>query len=345
MSTKTWNLELVRAREAMALMPTRPGTDGEIAWGEVEIALIDTGYTEHSVFGPWNDGRSENLRVEDGVNFIEMGQRPKDPLDYKGTPGHGTRIGSVLCGDLPGTLTGVAPGVPTIPYRAINHVVIASKKARKRIASAIRHAVDVNSAEIISMSLGFPLLSPFSQRHLGVAVDHAYEAGVIVVAAGGQIIDSVTYPGKFARTIGVGGVRPDKNVWFRYEMGIAKRAIDIWAPADEIRRANSVPRDGEVVEAPYERGDGTSYATAHVAGAAAMWLGLRGEKIDDFYPEPWQRVEAFRKLLADTSHDVAGDYWPDHKKGILDIAALLRADLPSPDTLKIEQRLAAKEIF
>ncbi len=37
----------------------------------------------------------------------------------------------------PGSFFGVAPGVPTIPYRAINHVVITSKSARKRIATAI----------------------------------------------------------------------------------------------------------------------------------------------------------------------------------------------------------------
>ena len=195
------------------------------------------------------------------------------------------------------------------------------------------------------MSLGFPQLSVFSQRPLGEAVDHAYERGVIVVAAGGQIVDRVTYPGKFARTIGVGGVRADKKVWFKYEEEMGKRSIDIWAPSDEIRRANSVLQAGQVIEAPYEKGDGTSYATGHVAGAAAMWLAFHGEKIDDTYPEPWQRVEAFRKLIQSTSQKVAGDYWPDKKRGILNIQALLKAKLPTPDSLNFESREAAGEIF
>ncbi|MDG2481197.1 MAG: S8/S53 family peptidase [Alphaproteobacteria bacterium] len=252
---------MVKAREALAMLPRRPGSDGEIDWGEIEIAQIDTGYTEHAVFGPWSNGTSPTLFVDDGVNFIEPGTRPFDSLDYKGIPGHGTRILSVLCGDLPGSMVGVAPGVPTIPYRSIRHVVIDSKSARKRIAAAIRHATDVNRAEIISMSLGFPQMSLFGQRHLGEAVDHAYEQGIIVVAAGGQIIDRVTYPGKFSRSIGVGGIRPDRNVWFRYDKSMAKRSIDIWGPADDMYRANSVLQNGGVVEAPYGRGDGTSYAT------------------------------------------------------------------------------------
>jgi len=195
------------------------------------------------------------------------------------------------------------------------------------------------------MSFGFPQMSIFAQRHLGEAVDHAYDSGIILVAAGGQIVDRVTYPGKFARTIGVGGVRPDRTVFFRYEEAMARRAIDVWAPADPVYRANSVRRDGQVVPDVYGAGDGTSYATVHVVAAAAMWLALRGERIDDAYREPWQRIEAFRHLLKTTSQDLSGSYWPDRSKGILDIKALLVADLPPIETLVCEKRKAANEIF
>jgi hypothetical protein len=56
-------------------------------------------------------------------------------------------------------------------------------------------------------------------------------------------------------------------------------------------------------------------------------------------------VEAFRKLLAETSQDVAGAYWPERSRGILDIEALLKAYLPDPGKLKREDRKAADEIF
>lgn len=346
MAGSKWNLEMVRAREACDLLrERRPGPDGQVDWGEIEVGHIDTGCTRHPVFGPWQGDQSGILLVEDGLNFVEPGQHPFDPLDYKGQPGHGTRTGSVLCGDLPGSFVGVAPGLPTIPYRAVCSVVVGSKKARKRIAKAIYHAVDENGVEVISISLGFPQMSLFAQRHLGKAVDHAYQNGVIVVAAGGQVIDRVTYPGKFSRTIGIGGVSADRTVWFKYDKGSARRSIDIWGPADDVLRANSKLDNGQVVEASTKTGDGTSYATVHVAGAAAMWLAYHGGKLENAYPEPWQRVEAFRKLIGQSGRDLKGDYWPDKTKGILDASALLKADLPTADSLEFEKRKAADEIF
>lgn len=346
MASSKWNLEMVRAREACDLLRARrPGPDGQVDWGEIEVGHIDTGCTRHAVFGPWQGDRSGILLVEDGVNFLERGQPPFDPLDYKGQPGHGTRTCGVLCGDLPGSFVGIAPGLPTIPYRAVCSVVVASKKARKRIAKAIYHAVDENGVEVISISLGFPQMSLFAQRHLGEAVDHAYRNGVIVVAAGGQVIDRVTYPGKFSRSIGVGGISADRKAWYKYDEGSARRSIDIWAPADDVLRANSKLDNGQVVEASYKTGDGTSYATVHVAGAAAMWLAYHGDELDGAYPEPWQRVAAFRQLIGQTGRDLKGDYWPDNTKGILDIRALLKAGLPAAESLEFEKREAADEIF
>lgn len=345
MTGKFWNIDMVRGRQARDRLPQRTDGSGQIDWNEMEVALIDTGYTEHPVFGPWQDGESPFVRVDDGLNLIERGKRPFDPLTYEGTPGHGTRVGSVLCGNLPGSFVGVAPGLGIVPYRAINHVVIHSKQARKHVAEAIRHAVDINACEVISMSIGFPQMSLFGQRHLGEAVDHAYERGIIVVGAGGQIIDRVTYPGKFSRTIGVGGVRDDRTVWFKYEKSMAQRSIDVWAPADDVFRANSVLTDGSVSAGDYNTGDGTSYATVHVAAAAAMWLRQHQDRIDDLYREPWQRVEAFRHLLATMSQPVEGDYWPDRSNGILDIDALLGAELPAPNDLEYQDRKAQDEIF
>lgn len=340
-----WNVEMVKGREAQDLLPRDPNNPDAIDWGDVEVAQIDTGCTQHEAFGPWTNNQSPVLNVDDGVNLCERGHPPFDPLNYDGTAGHGTRIQSVICARLPGTYFGVAPGVPTIPYRAINHVVITSKSARKRIAEAIRHAVDINACEVISLSVGTPLLSLFGQRQMGSAVDYAYKNGVIVVGAGGQIIDRVTYPGKFSRTIGVGGVSEDRSVWFEYEQGMARRSIDIWAPADDIHRANSKLGNGNSLIGNYGVGDGTSYATAHVACAAAMWLTFHRNTLDNAYPKPWQRIEAFRRLLAETSTDVAGDYWPDTSKGILNIEALLNAALPAKSDLVRERRKAEDEIF
>ena len=126
---------------------------------------------------------------------------------------------------------------------------------------------------------------------------------------------------------------------------MARRSIDTWAPADDIRRANSKLGDGTSIIGNYGVGDGTSYATAHVASAAAMWLTFHGDTLDTADPKPWQRIEAFRRLIAETSTDIAGDYWPDTSKGILNIEALLNAALPDKSDLVRERRKAEDEIF
>ncbi len=83
----------------------------------------------------------------------------------------------------------------------------------------------------------------------------------------------------------------------------------------------------------YGKGAGTSYATAHVAAAAAMWLLARKDDIAGAYPEPWQRVEAFRRLLRTTAGLDDGDR-PANRSGILNIEALLQADLPPAGPLE-----------
>lgn len=331
-----WNIKAIHGREALALLTRKP--DGGVNWGDVEIAHLDTGATRHSVFGPWNQDQNDAIKVDRGRNYIEQGQKPFDPLNYKGFPGHGTRIASVLCGDVPGTHTGVAPDLPTVPYRVTNTVILEAKQTKLNIAQAIRDAVD-SQFEIISMSLGMPWLGDGGEE-MGEAADYAYENGVLIIAAGGQVIDRVTYPGKYWRTVGVGGVSPDRTVWHEY-IDTDTDYIDVWAPADEIYRANMVRRDGEIREGEYQVGDGTSYATVHVSGTAAMWLVHRRAEIAAKYNEPWKKIEAFKKLLRTSRQAIEGDYQPINDSGLLHAENLLKSDLPDIAQSDKENRICA----
>jgi hypothetical protein len=84
-----WNLQLVRSREARALLPKLPGTQ-LVSWGNLRVAHLDTGYTEHPAFGDFATGASW-LRPAEGLNRREPGLPPLDPLNYEGNTGHGTR--------------------------------------------------------------------------------------------------------------------------------------------------------------------------------------------------------------------------------------------------------------
>ena len=181
---------------------------------------------------------------------------------------------------------------------------------------------------------------------MGKAVDYAYENGVIIVAASdNNISPHAMYPAKYFRTICAGGIEPDGTIW-RTHFEEVRDFIDIFAPADEIFRADSRRIGDRVEPGDYsENGDGTSYAAACTAGAAALWLAHREDDIQKAYDdEPWMTVEAFRTLLKQTASSLTKPR-SGIDTGILDIKRLLEAPLPNPGTLEKEGRLAAKQKF
>lgn len=344
MPSNTWNIDVVRAREAMALITDEFGTDFD--WGSIAVAHLDTGFSNHIVFNLASTQPA--LRVADGMNFMDANtSEPRDPLNYSGgltiTPGHGTRTLGVLCGNLPGTFTGVCPGVPVIPYRITNGVMLTGVTINNA-ALAIMDAVDRNLADVISISLGAQsVVGNRKEMHaLGRAVDYVYERGVIVVGAAGQTQDApqlvgfTVYPGRYSRAILVGGINSDLEVCFDYEIGGSY--VDVWAPADDVRRPNAVFGLPEPFIDVAGNGDGTSYATVHVSGAAAMWLRMHGEALDKGGYTGWRRVEAFRAMLRANKKALAGNDVMNRKtpkdSGILDCVALLKAKLPKFDSLK-----------
>ncbi len=355
MPSSAWNIDMVRSREAMMRVFAEIGDD--LDWKDVLIGHLDTGYTEHVVFNL--DSNRPALLIDRGVNYIEGVGRPEDPLNYAGPPthhpGHGTRTLGTLCGNLPSRYVGVCPTVPIVPYRVTNGSVLTNGRI-SNVAKAIMHAVDENDAKVISISLGANSLigDNAEMREMGRAVDHAYEEGVIICGAAGQIEDApelfgfTVYPGRYSRTILVGGVNPKRKVCFDYEVGASD--IDVWAPADDVQRPNSLNGDPKPFREVDKTGDGTSYATVHAAAAAAMWLRMRGAELDQGGYTGWQRVEAFRAMLRSTFQSVQGNDVPTRKNkvptksGILDCVKLLDAKLPQLTSLKKKTALAENEV-
>ncbi len=197
--------------------------------------------------------------------------------------------------------------------------------------------------EVANISLGCPCRPG---RENGKAVDDAYCRGMIVVAAAGNVTSQVTYPGKHARTIAVGGVtkQDDRSPWTPWCGGSRGSRVDFCAPADRIIRADRVLKcDGTWSdEFEEEKGDGTSYAAALISGIACLWIARWGNKLSNY--KGWQRVEAFRKVLGDTCHVPTGWDHTQFGRGIVDAGKALKASLPNPDDLVCADDPAVNDI-
>jgi hypothetical protein len=151
---------------------------------------------------------------------------------------------------------------------------------------------------------------------------------------------STVYPGRYSRSILVGGINDRRKICFDYNTG--REFIDVWAPADNVPRPSAVL--GQTL--PFKdigTGDGTSFATVHVAAAAAMWLRVRGQELSDGGYTGWRRVEAFREALRSSFSPIAGNDAPFGKPapnntGILDCVRLLDGKLAELGDLTLKPR-------
>lgn len=337
-----WHLARCKVPAAWALV----GGPEQIAWS-VRIGQIDTGYTAHPALGfglgdPW-------LQVEDSRTFvpepdtgllalpnIESG----DGIDTLNgfSAGHGTRIASTICGcdrsATGGAFFGVAPKAPLVMVRICDGVIVSDRQ--REMAQALRYLVTEAKVNVINVGLGF-LPPGATVGELKDALSEAYDAGVIIVCAAGNQVDSVVVPARLNRTIALAGVTAADVPWSGSSFG---PPVEISAPAKDLRRAD-VKRGSAKPKFNYGNGgDGTSYATAMTAGTAALWLQHRAADNAATYDEPWQRVAAFRKIARATARVPAmainGNLlWQPGSfgTGILDVEAIVRANLPATATL------------
>lgn len=339
-----WQLTVAGIDKAWALLDPSPGA---LPWRDIRVGHIDTGCTRHPALGfadPLADA-SDFVRADLGANLFQPpppddsrpGTRPPEetgPFDNLTGPSgsHGTSTMSVLAGfydapdDAEPPFHGAAPGAAVIPYRVTDTVLIDA--VQRQVAEAIDDAVG-KGCRVLSMSLGG--IVPFAR--LARAIDRAYEAGVIVCAAAGNVIREVTYPGRYNRVVTVGGVRPDPTPgqapgfapWDGASRGIF---VDVCGPADGIRRARA-RRNGVFEYFISGQGSGTSYATALCAGIAVLWLARRGPELRVAYgPPDWRWPAAFKRLLMQTAERPAGWDTGNWGRGVYRADRLLGEPLP-----------------
>jgi hypothetical protein len=310
-----WALDMINVPKAWDLLQkSRPG---EHPGTRVIIAHPDTGYTSYlkSSGRILRGGNDFTIRDSDGV----------DPLQVVGNSGHGTRTGAVIVAPLgDDRMDGVAPGAGLIPYRIGGTVFVLSGK---NLAEAIYAAID-RGADIISMSVGGA-----PSGRLREAIRAAHDNDMILVAAAGNCVKFVVAPAAYGECIACAAVDHRRQPWCGSSRG---EQVDFAAPGVFVYTASpEVTASG--VQFPVVPRSGTSFATAMIAGCAALWLhhhGGRGE-VSKKIPNGMKVQEAFRAALDRSVQVPAG--WDSAKfgRGIVDAEALLKVQL---ETLAVKSK-------
>lgn len=181
-----------------------------LARSETRIGHIDTGMFPHPALGYVGQTAPTNILINEGRNVFDNAAKGPLPITdlVKGTgkiaqasefPDHGVKTLSVILSNNRTELVGVAPGAKIVPYRVANGPIFVGETSTKGIGLAMDHALDLPiPPRVFSISMGnpgvtglFELLRGITGGHPGMAkettdaINRAYEAGVIIVCAGG----------------------------------------------------------------------------------------------------------------------------------------------------------------
>jgi subtilisin family serine protease len=237
------------------------------------VAIIDTGvdYTHSDLGGCLGAA----CKVLGGFDFVDD---DSDPMDENG---HGTHVASTAAGS--GTLAGVAPDASILAYRVLDAGGFGDSSD---IIAGIERAVDPDDdgdtsdhADVINLSLGG---TGDPDDPTAQAVDAATAAGVVVVAAAGNGYGFLTIhsPGA-ARTAVTVGATDDSDLLAVFSSrgpsaGIFAIKPEISAPGVDIcaAQAAGTALGPGCVDSTHIEIFGTSMATPHVAGAAALLRGV-----------------------------------------------------------------------
>ncbi|MGW6897474.1 S8 family serine peptidase [Streptomyces sp. NPDC054919] len=313
---------------ARAAVAPRIALDGKVK------AVLDRSTAQINAPAAWKagyEGQGVKVAVLDtGVdaNHPDLAGRVAEAKDFSGSPstddhfGHGTHVAATVGGTgaaSSGTRRGVAPHADLLIGKVLGDDGYGSESS---VIDGMEWAASQH-AKVVNMSLGSDSetdgTDPMSQA---VNTLTASTDTLFVVAAGnaGPGPSTVGSPGAADAALTVGAVdRDDSLASFSSRgprLGDAAVKPDVTAPGVGIVAARaSGTTMGDPVDANYTSASGTSMATPHVAGAAAL--------LAQQHPD-WG-AQQLKDALISTSHTVPGTKVTEQGGGRIDLATAMGA--------------------
>lgn len=298
--TIDWGVDRIDAEKAWGGVEDAVDVSTSYSGSGVKVAVLDTGIDyNHPDLAPIYAG---------GYDFVN---NDDDPLDdhYHGTHCAGT----IAAADdepnaLDGSLIGVAPSVSLYSVKVLDD---RGSGTSDQVAAGIDWAA-ANGMNVASLSLG----SSSPSDVIRIAGENAYAAGVLLVAASGNDGGAVGYPAAFPEFIAVGATDQTDSIasFSNYgpELEISAPGVDIMStiPTYFVGRGPFEPT------APYDTLSGTSMATPHVSGVAALIYSA----------DPTLTNVQVRDILTSTAEDLGAAGWDEYfGYGIADAEAAVNA--------------------
>jgi len=332
------------ASDAYSMQNVTAG-DGTQAWWNagytgkgVDVAVIDTGVTPVS-------GLNAPGKVINGPDLSVESQNSS--LQYLDTNGHGTFMAGLIAGN-DGQASGYRGVAPDARILSVKVGVADGGVDVSQVIAAIdwivQHRNDNGlNVRVINLSYGTNSSQPYGIDPLAYAVEQAWKAGIVVVAAAGnagyqkgassQPLADPAYDPEIlavgaADTSGTATPWDDQVASFSANgasCSIGCRAPDLIAPGTHMQSLR-VPgsyidqnNPAGVLGDRYFRGSGTSEATAFVSGAAADLLQR--------YPQ--LTPDQVKAMLTSSCDKLSSFNWKQQGCGELDMSKLLGAAVPS----------------
>ncbi len=253
---------------------------------DIILAMVDSGLalTHPEFIG----------RVLPGYNFVS---KDDDPSDDRG---HGTHVTGIAAATLDNAagIAGIAPNVGIMPIKVLNSSGIGTSA---NVASGILYAVD-HGAAVINLSL----VLPWDTQVLRDSVQYATDNDVLMVAAAGNTgFEYVFYPAAYPAVMAVGATdRNDES----YALSNPASFVDVSAPGVDIWSTDWSADQ----PSGYASRSGTSMATAHVSGLAALLLSF----------QPILTPSDLQAVIQQTAVDLGDPGWdPRFGDGRIDVGA------------------------